>query len=484
MAEERFPEGFLFGGATSDWQFEGGFGEGGRGLLAIDFATDGDQTHPRQVTWMKDGKRGHSNWEEALPEGAELTMFDDVYYPSHRAVDFYHHWREDIEDMAEMGFRVYRFSTCWSRIFPTGLEYEPNEEGLAFYEEVVDDLLAHNIQPLITICHDEMPLELVKRYNGWGGRETIDCYVKYARALFERLGSKVKYWLTFNEPNAIRGVCMMGIKNQGWPVYWQAIHHMVVASAKVVAMGHEMMPGSQFSTMYAMSEVYPATSAPDDIWAWYSHRREQYLIIDAMSRGAYPNFASEVWDRMGADVKMEPGDAELMRKGTLDFVSFSYYRSTVASAKDPEWHLLGGTPNPLCAEKTPWGWAVDPLGLRYCLNELYDRYQKPLFVVENGMGAIDKVTEDGKVHDSYRCEYLAKHLRAIRDAINLDHVPCIGYTMWGNVDLVSRSTGEMAKRYGFVYVDMDDKGRGTLKRSRKDSFAWYKHMIETDGSEL
>lgn len=478
-----FPEGFYFGGAVSDWQFEGGFGKGGRGLLSVDFATDGDQTNPRQVTWLDArGNRGKSHWEEPLPEGATLTIFDDEYYPSHRAVDFYHHWREDIALMAEMGFRMFRFSVCWTRIFPTGEESQPNEEGLAFYEQVVDELLAHGIEPMITICHDEMPLELVKKYNGWAGRKTIDCYVCYATALFERLGSKVKYWLTFNEPNALRGVCMLGVTNQSEPVYWQAMHHMFVASAKTVKVGHEMMPDALFSTMFAMSTLYPASSKPGDIFAAYQKRREQYLLIDVMSRGAYPNFAQQVFDDCGADVHMEPGDTELLAAHTLDFVSFSYYRSTVVSEGDT-FHRLGGTPNPTCP-KTPWGWAIDPLGLRYTLNELYDRYQKPVFVVENGMGAVDEFEPDGSCHDTYRMEYLAEHLAAIRDAIAIDGVPCLGYTMWGSTDLVSRSTGEMAKRYGFVAVDMDDKGNGTLKRSAKDSFHWFKKVIASNGSDL
>lgn len=481
--QTAFPKGFLFGGAVSDWQFEGGFGEDGRGLLSVDFATDGNQKSPRQVTWVDaQGNRGKSHWEEPLPEGVTLTMFDDEYYPSHRAVDFYHHWREDIDLMAQMGFRVFRFSTCWTRIFPTGEDAEPNEAGLAFYEQVVDECLAHGIEPLITICHDEMPYELVKKYNGWAGRETVDCYVRYARTLFERLGDKVKYWLTFNEPNAIRGVCMLGVIDQSEPVYWQAMHHLFIASAKTVKMGHELMPGSMFSTMYAMSALYPASCKPGDVFAAYQKRREQYLLIDVMSRGAYPNFSKQVFDDCGADPVVEPGDVELLAEGTLDFVSFSYYRSTVVREGDA-FHRLGGTPNPEC-KLTPWGWAIDPLGLRYTLNELYDRYQKPVFVVENGMGAVDEFDEDGSCHDTYRMEYLADHLSAIRDAINIDGVPCLGYTMWGSTDLVSRSTGEMAKRYGFVAVDMDDKGNGTLKRSIKDSFWWFKRVIESDGADL
>ncbi|MBR3225927.1 MAG: family 1 glycosylhydrolase [Atopobiaceae bacterium] len=480
----RFPDGFYIGGATSDWQFEGGFGEGGRGLLSVDFATDGNRECPRQVTWMDaEGNRGKSHWEDPLPKGATLTMFDDEYYPSHRAVDFYHHWREDIADMAEMGFTTFRFGTCWSRVFPTGLEDEPNQEGLDFYEAVVDELNARGIAPLITICHDEMPLGLVERYNGWAGRKTIGRYLRYCRALFERLGDKVPLWLTFNEPNAIRGVCMMGIRDQSWPTYWQAIHHIAVASSSAVRLGRELCPGARFSTMFAMSEFYAASPRPADVWARYERRHEQYAIIDAMTGGGYPHNIDKVWASFDADVRKEPGDDELLAAYPLDFVSFSYYRSSLVSDGDGV-RLLGGATNTYCDEKTPWGWAVDPLGLRLCLNELYDRYHKPLFVIENGMGAIDELEEDGSVHDNYRIDYLSKHLSAIRDAICVDHVGCIGYTMWGNVDLVSRSTGEMAKRYGLVYVDMDDKGNGTLRRVRKDSFWWFKKVCESNGADL
>lgn len=482
IKNDRFPEGFLLGGAVSDWQFEGGFGEGGRGLLTADFVTDGNQEHPRQVTWrLPDGTTGSTHWEHALPKGAQPTMLEGQYYPSHRAVDFYHHWREDIALMAQMGFTTFRFSPCWARVIPGG-EGSVNEEGLDFYEAVVDECLAHGIEPLITICHDEMPYELARKYDGWAGRETIECYVRYARALFERLGGKVRLWLTFNEPNALAGFGMLGVRDQSEQVYWQAMHHMFVASARVVKMGHEMMPGSRFSTMYALSEIYPATCKPADVWTAYQKRREQLMIVDAMARGHYPEYAAQVWGDASAEVAMEPGDLDLLAGYPLDFVSFSYYRSTVASEGDT-WHRLGGTPNPAC-EKTPWGWAVDPLGLRYCLNELFDRYQKPLFVVENGMGAIDKLDAQGGCDDDYRIAYLAEHLQAIKDACNIDHVPVLGYTMWGPIDLVSRSTGEMAKRYGFVSVDMDDKGRGTLRRGKKASFDWFRKVIATHGADL
>ncbi len=483
-----FPKDFLWGGATADFQYEGGFDEGGRGICSQDFVTDGSYGRKRQITLrLKDGSRGSVNSLESFPDGAEAEMYDDQYYPSHKAVDGYHHYKEDIALMGEMGFTVYRFSICWSRIFPTGEEEKPNPEGIQYYSDVIDECHKYGIEPLITICHDEMPDHLARTYDGWSSRHVIDCYVKYAEALFEAYKGRVKYWLTFNELNAIHGYSKIGVHKMTPQVYYQAQHHMFVASSKTIKLGHEMMPDAIFGSMFAMSEMYPATCKPEDVFAWYEHRRENYFFIDVMARGKYPNYAAEIFAHKNVNLKIEDGDLELLEKYPLDYVSFSYYRSNVVSADhftsmDPM-GIMGGDPNPFLP-KTPWGWSVDPLGLRYCLNELYDRYQKPVFVIENGLGEIDKKEEDGSVHDHYRMEYLADHLKAIRDAITIDHVPCFGYTMWGPIDLVSLGTGEMKKRYGFVYVDMDDKGNGTLERSRKDSFFWMKKVIASRGSDL
>jgi 6-phospho-beta-glucosidase len=483
-----FPKGFLWGGATADFQYEGGFDEGGRGMNSQDFVTDGSAEKKRQITLrLKDGSKGTVNSLESFPEGAEAELYDDQYYPSHRAVDFYHHWKEDISLMAEMGFSVFRFSVCWSRIYPNGDEERPNEEGIKFYSDIIDECRMHHMEPLITICHDEMPDHLARTYDGWNSRHLIDCYVKYARTLFERYGGRVKYWLTFNELNAIHGYSKIGVHTMDPQTYYQSQHHMFVASAETIKMGHEMMPGSMFGSMFAMSEMYPATCRPEDVMACYLHRRENYFFIDVMARGKYPNYAEEIFTRKGVKLKMESEDLAWIEKYPLDFVSFSYYRSTTVSADhftsmDPM-GIMGGDANPYL-EKTPWGWPIDPTGLRYCLNELYDRYQKPLFVIENGLGAADRLEKDGTIHDPYRIKYLSDHFQAMKNAINIDHVPCFGYTMWGPIDLVSLGTGEMKKRYGFVYVDMDDKGRGTLQRYKKDSFAWMKKVIHTNGEDI
>lgn len=485
---KQLPKGFLWGGATADFQYEGGFNEGGRGLLSHDFETDGSQENPRHHTFqMPDGTilkpRSSFFYADPVPSEAKPVFLDDQYYPSHQAVDFYHHYKEDIALMAGMGFNVFRFSICWSRIFPLGDEEIPNEEGLKFYDDVISELEKYHMEPLITICHDEMPMHLALKYDGWSNRYVIDCYVKYCKTLFERFGKRCKYWLTFNEINAVRGFGPCGTRESDGKVRYQADHHMFVASAKAVILGHQMMPESMFGTMYAMSELYPATCKPEDMFKRLQARRENWYFIDTMARGYYHPYAKSVWQHHGFDsLGITEEDKEILKEGQLDFVSFSYYRSNTVKKDDP-WFNVGGSSNPYL-ENTPWGWPVDPLGLRHCMNEIYDRIQKPIFIVENGMGAIDEADENGYVEDDYRIEYLQKHLSAMADAINIDGVDCLGYTMWGPIDLVSLSTGEMKKRYGFIYVDMDDKGNGTLKRTKKKSYDWMKHIIETNGKAL
>ena len=484
----ELPKGFLWGGATADFQYEGGFDEGGRGLLSHDYETDGSQENPRHHTMqMPDGSiinpRSSFFYADPVPKEAQPVFLEDEYYPSHRAVDFYHHYKEDIALMAGMGFNVFRFSICWSRIFPTGEEETPNEEGLAFYDDVINEMAKYGMEPLITICHDELPMHLALKYDGWSSRHVIDCYVKYCKTLFERYGDRCRYWLTFNEINAVRGFGPCGTRQSEGQDRYQAAHHMFVASARAVKLGHEMMPNSQFGAMYAMSELYPATCKPEDVFHRLQERRENWYFIDIMGRGYYPRYAKEIWRRRGVkEIVFADGDEEILREGQLDFISFSYYRSNTTKAGD-DWFNVGGSTNPYLKE-TPWGWPVDPLGLRHVMNEIYDRIQKPIFIVENGMGAIDELDENGIVQDDYRIDYLRDHLQAMADAIIIDGVECLGYTMWGPVDLVSLSTGEMKKRYGFIYVDMDDKGNGSLKRTPKKSYSWMKEIIASNGANL
>ena len=485
----QLPKTFLWGGATADFQFEGGYDEGGRGLSTHDFETDGNQENPRGITYrMPDGSTGRARssffFADPLPEGAVPVILDDQYYPSHKAVDHYHHWREDLELLAGMGMNVYRFSICWSRIFPTGFEGEPNEEGLAFYEDIINTCLDLGMEPLVTIHHDELPFELAERLDGWSSRETITHYVRYCRALFERFGGKVKYWLTFNEINAVRGYASCGTHACDNNTHYNAVHNMFLASAEAVALGHQLMPCSLFGTMFAFSAFYPATCKPEDVFAQMQKRWQAFYFIDTMVRGHDPAYALDIWREKGVEVIMEMSDEQTLAAGTLDFVSISYYRSNTIAADSPRAkEVMGGEGNPYLPV-TPWGWPIDALGLRYVLNELADRYEKPVFVVENGMGAIDEADENGYVEDDYRIDYLRDHLKALMQAVLIDGVNCLGYTMWGPLDLVSLSTGEMAKRYGFIYVDMDDKGHGTLKRVPKKSYGWMRQVIKSGGASL
>ena len=482
-----FPKDFLWGGATAANQCEGAWNEDGRGPALTDVTTGGSVKESRQVTYIdKDGNHCRmvtSEGQVQLPEGAHFACLDECLYPNHDGIDFYHHYKEDIALMAGMGFNVFRFSICWSRIFPTGEEETPNEEGLAFYDDVINEMAKYGMEPLITICHDELPMHLALRYDGWSSRHVIDCYVKYCKTLFERYGNRCRYWLTFNEINAVRGFGPCGTRQSEGQDRYQAAHHMFVASARAVKLGHEMMPNSQFGAMYAMSELYPATCKPEDVFHRLQERRENWYFIDIMGRGYYPRYVKEIWRRRGVkEIVFAEGDEEILREGQLDFISFSYYRSNTTKAGD-DWFNVGGSTNPYLKE-TPWGWPVDPLGLRHVMNEIYDRIQKPIFIVENGMGAIDELDENGIVQDDYRIDYLRDHLQAMADAIIIDGVECLGYTMWGPVDLVSLSTGEMKKRYGFIYVDMDDKGNGSLKRTPKKSYAWMKEIIASNGAKL
>jgi len=483
----QVPKNFLWGGATADFQFDGGYPEDGRGLSTHDFETDGSVKHPRCVTWsLPDGTTGQSRSSffhpEELPDGSVPYLDENQYYPSHRAVDFYHHWKEDLALLAEMGCNVYRFSICWSRIFPTGEEDAPSEAGLKFYDDIIDEMLRLGMEPLITIHHDELPVWLAEHYDGWSSRHTIDCYLKYCTVLFNRYGKKCRYWLTFNEINAVRGFAACGTRKCDNQTHYNAVHNMFLASAQAVKLGHEMIPGSMFGAMYASSALYPATCKPEDVFRHMRQRRETLFFIDVMVRGYYPSYSKDLLSRRGVSLYTEEHDAEILAGGVLDFISFSYYRSNTVSVST-EMNVIGGDPNPYL-ESTPWGWPIDPLGLRYVLNEFYDRYQKPLFIVENGLGAVDQMEKDGSIQDDYRINYLRSHLQEMLKAMNEDGVELLGYTMWAPIDLVSLSTGEMKKRYGFIYVDMDDKGHGTLERRKKKSYYWMREVIASRGESL
>lgn len=479
------PCNMFWGSASADFQYEGGFHEGGRGLITHDIVTSGSHTEQRRITYrMPDGTLGSVAYRESLPSDAQGCIHEGVYYPSHHAVDFYHHYEEDIKLLADMGLSMMRFGICWARIFPSGEEHEPNEEGLRFYEKVIDTCLSYGIEPMITICHDELPLHLANTYDGWSDRIVIDYYVKLCKALFERFKGKVTYWLTFNEVNVLQGYSHLGTRKSDAQTTWQAIHHIFIASAKAKLLAKQIMPNAMLGAMYATSPSYPKTCSPKDQMAWMTQRRRVFYFSDVMLRGAYPAYAQSIWDDYGVSIRMEEEDAAILRKGTLDFYSFSCYRSTTISSEDALGIIaLPFGENPYLPS-TPWGWPIDPISIRYVLNEVYDRYQKPLFIVENGLGEVDEPDEQHFVNDTYRIDYLNDHFLEIKKAVEIDRVPVLGYTMWGGVDLVSLSTGEMKKRYGWVYVDMDDQGNGSKQRYPKASYDWMKEFIASNGTNL
>ncbi len=475
-----FRNDFLWGGATAANQMEGAWNVDGKGPSVPDMCTNGSLNSPKRLTAF-------------IEEG--------TLYPSHEAIDFYHRYEGDIALMAEMGFKCFRMSIAWTRIYPTGMETEPNEAGLAFYDKVFDCLKAYGIEPLVTISHYEMPFALVEKYNGWEGREVIGLFERYCHTIFERYKDKVRYWLTFNEINS--GTMPMGsvmntgtVKGCSGSVFtlpddprarFQALHHMLVASARVVRYAHEHYPAFKVGCMTLMATTYPLTPDPDDMLkAQQAMNISNYYTTDVQVRGAYPYFAGRYLREQGIEIRTEEGDEADLRAGTVDFISFSYYMSVCVTSAENEnrigGNLLGGVANPYL-KASDWGWQIDPKGLRWTLNELYGRYGIPLMVVENGLGARDVLEEDGSVHDSYRIDYLRQHIREMREAVE-DGVDLMGYTPWGCIDLVSASTGEMAKRYGMIYVEKYDDGTGSLARRRKDSFFWYKKVIASNGEDL
>lgn len=468
---------FLWGGATAANQYEGGWNQGGRGLANVDLAPHGDDRMPIIL-----GLQEH------------LVPDKEHFYPGHEAVDFYNRYKEDIALFAEMGFKTFRLSIAWSRIFPNGDETEPNEEGLLFYEKVFKELHKYNIEPLVTITHFDIPMHLVTEYGGWRNRKMLGFYEKLVRCLFTRYKGLVKYWLTFNEINILLHAPFMGagvILKEGDirdEVLFTAAHHELVASALATKIAHEIDPENKIGCMVAAGEYYPWDAKPENVREAMDKNRENLFLIDVQARGKYPNYFLKDLERKGIALPIEDDDLELLAAHTVDFVSFSYYSSRVAKVKEAGDESTAGNifesiKNPYL-KASEWGWQIDPIGLRTTMNTLYDRYQKPLFIVENGLGAIDEPDENGYVADDYRISYLQDHIREMIKAVELDGIPLWGYTSWGCIDLVSASTGEMSKRYGFIYVDRDDTGEGTLKRTPKKSFNWYKKVIASNGDDL
>lgn len=475
----KMPDNFLWGGATAANQCEGAYREGGRGLSSVDVIPFGPDRMPVARGQMK-----------------MLACDSEHSYPAHEAIDMYHHFKEDIALFAQMGFKCYRLSVSWTRIFPNGDDETPNEAGIRFYNDLFDECLRNRIEPLVTICHFDTPVALIKKYGGWKDRRMVDAYLRYCEVLFRQYGKKVKYWITFNEINMLLHMPFMGagiVFEEGEnpeQVKYQAAHHELLASAKAVKLAHEIMPDAKVGCMLAAGQFYPYTCAPADVYKAMEHDRDNYFFIDVQARGTYPVWAVKRMEKAGVRIQTKAGDEDILKAGVVDFVSLSYYCSRCIS-DDPEIlknksrgnAVINAVINPYL-KSSEWGWQIDPLGLRITLNTLYDRYGKPLFIVENGLGANDTVEEDGTIHDPYRIDYMREHIRAMMEAVNEDGIPLLGYTCWGCIDLVSASTGEMKKRYGMIYVDKQNDGSGDLKRLKKDSFYWYQKVIRTNGEDL
>ncbi|HCA3432752.1 TPA: 6-phospho-beta-glucosidase [Salmonella enterica subsp. enterica serovar Ball] len=476
-----FKKDFLWGGAVAAHQLEGGWNEGGKGVSIADVMTAGAYGVPREVT-------------DGIIEGRN--------YPNHEAIDFYHSYKEDIKLFAEMGFKCFRTSIAWTRIFPNGDEMEPNEEGLQFYDDMFDECLKYNIEPVITLSHFEMPYHLVTKYGGWRNRKMIEFFSRFARVVFSRYRTKVKYWMTFNEinnqVNFNESFCPFtnsGIiysehedRYEREKIMYQAVHYELVASAIAVDVGHAINPDFKIGCMIAMCPIYPLTCAPEDMMMSVKAMHRRYWFTDVHARGYYPDYMLNYFDKQRFNLDITESDLDILRLGCVDYIGFSYYMSFVTKYMDnnPDYNYIEPdhlVKNPYI-QSSDWGWQIDAPGLRYSLNWFWDRYQLPMFIVENGFGAIDTVESDGTIDDQYRIDYLSAHVGEMKKAVVEDGVDLIGYTPWGCIDLISAGTGEMKKRYGMIYVDKDNDGNGTLNRSRKKSFYWYKEVISQNGNNI
>ncbi|KMY49696.1 6-phospho-beta-glucosidase [Peribacillus loiseleuriae] len=475
-----FQKNFLWGGAVAAHQVEGGWNQGGKGISITDVMTAGTHTIPRKIT---DG------------------VLEGEYYPNHEGINFYARYKEDIKLFAEMGFKCFRTSIAWTRIFPKGDENEPNEEGLQFYDDLFDELQKYGIEPVVTLSHFEMPYHLVKEYGGWRNRKLIDFFVRFSEVVMNRYKDKVKYWMTFNEINnqTIISNPIYAFTNSGviydeeedkLEVMYQAVHHELVASAKVVKLGHNINPDFKIGCMVAALPNYPYTCNPNDVMKAFEADQEQLMFTDVHVRGHYPQRTLNIWKKNNFSIEITKEDKEILQEGTVDFIGCSYYlTNTLTADEDVERtgsDLAGGgdaVNNPYL-KVSDWGWTIDPIGFRYYLNMMYSRYELPIFVVENGFGATDRVEEDGNIEDQNRIDYLASHIIEMKKAVEEDGVEVLGYTTWGCIDPISFTTGEMKKRYGFIYVDRENDGSGSLKRMKKKSFNWYKNVIATNGEEI
>lgn len=474
MTIKYFPENFLWGGAIAANQTEGAWDKDGRGISNIDLIPHG--------TKRQDIKLGYKKGE----------LDQNEYYPSHTGIDFYHHYKEDIALLAEMGLKVFRTSISWSRIYPNGDEEMPNQAGINYYKDLFKACKQHGMELLVTLAHFDIPMIIVEKYNGWKNRETIDLYIKFAETCFNNFGEYVNYWIPFNEINVVLhspfsggGLYFDDSENRE-EILYQAAHYMLVASAKAVRSCHRITPQAKIGCMIAGGSFYPYSCNPEDVWQSMNDERTNTFFVDVQAKGKYPYYMDSFFKNKGINIEIDESDKEILKE-TVDFVAFSYYASRTSIAdisrvEKNEGNVIVSAKNPYL-KMSDWGWVIDPLGLRITMNQIYERFEKPLFVVENGLGAKDEIEADGTIQDDYRIDYMKQHIEAMYDGIQ-DGVPLLGYISWGIIDLVSASTGEMSKRYGMIYVDKDDAGSGTLERRKKKSFDWYKKVIQQNGIEV
>lgn len=484
-----FPKTFLWGGSISAAQSEGAWNEGGKAPIQVDYALVSDNHAPRKIVYQNaDGSEGRFIQFDQLPKGASYKLLDGASYTNHKGVDFYHRYKEDIALLAEMGCTTFNTTISWARIYPRGVQGGVNREGVAFYRAVFEECRKYHITPIITLSKYDDPVYFEQAFGGWKSRLMIDEFIAFASLCLHEYGDLVKTWITFNEINILLVVRSIPGSHVTRQERFQQLHHQMVASSKVVQLAHVLDPEMKVGCMVAGMCSYPLTPDPADVIANYTNFQNEFCYCaDTVMRGAYPSYAKRLWAQENIHLEITPEDTADLKKGAADFLAFSYYMSSVLTTHKGEHDTVGG--NLVSGVRNPyltysdWGWAMDPTGFKYFLHLLYDRYQKPLFDVENGLGAYDELTEDKKVHDDYRIDYHRRHIKAMKEAVE-EGVDLLGYTAWGIIDLVAFSTGEVSKRYGFVYVDVDDNGNGTMERYRKDSFWWYQKAIRSNGEDL
>lgn len=472
MRNNSFFREFLWGASTSAFQVEGAYDEKGKGLTTAD---------------IRSFKKS------------------DIMADTKVAMDFYHHWEEDLKLLKEMGAKAYRFSISWARILPNGDDEKPNEEGLVFYENIINRLMEYKIEPIVTLYHFDLPYALVKKHNGWASRSCIDAFVRYANIVFERYKGKVKFWLTINEQNILAvNPSMMGIEaetvQESFKLCATGYYHMFLANAKVINLCHEKIPGAKIGPAVSYPTIFSMTpKSSDQIAADNAQKYMAQSALDIYIHGAYPEYYLTMLRKNHMEPHFLEGDQELLKSAKPDYIGLNWYVSMAGRAPEKKVEtelknvdkgqasyeeMTGAMPfefemcdNPY-TPYNEWHWNYDPVAFRFALRKFEDMYHMPCLITENGCGHRDEI-EEGSVHDTYRIEYLKQHIEQMKLAIEEDGVQVFGYCPWSFLDVLSSSDG-VAKRYGLVYVDRDEFDLKHLKRIPKDSYYWYRDRIAVD----